>query len=436
MFKKKDLKNMIPVLLVLLLTPIIASGNGLNLNGVGSKAIGMGGAFIGLADDYSAVFWNPAGLTQIKGTSFSVFVIDVIPSASYKLDAYGIDATSVTNHYISGAVAAFFDIGTKLKVGIFGDVPSGLGSEWDGSDLLPFSGTTGTQFEWMSKIGVFHFGPAIAYQLARTVSVGATVNFSYGMMDLKRPVDMLDTSGGSAVPGRDGIMDTQYSEDSKGMGYGFTFGVLYRPSHTFGLGVSFKTRNTVKFSGTAENPTLGLMAAPTTSDFDRDITWPIWVGGGIAIKPMEKLTVTADAQWTQWSANQDVLVTDYKDASWRGALEPVDAHKLNLHWKDKLQIRFGAQYMISESFAVRAGYYNDPAPAPDETVNIILPSITYNVITIGLGWRTGSLQADLSFEYLMGKDRDIAPSTENMPGTHGMNMIVPNIAFTYHLSKQ
>lgn len=40
------------------------SANGLNLNGLGSKAISMGGAFIGQADDYSAVFWNPAGLTQ------------------------------------------------------------------------------------------------------------------------------------------------------------------------------------------------------------------------------------------------------------------------------------------------------------------------------------------------------------------------------------
>ena len=34
--------------------------------GIGSRALGMGGAYIGIADDYSASFWNPAGLTQIR----------------------------------------------------------------------------------------------------------------------------------------------------------------------------------------------------------------------------------------------------------------------------------------------------------------------------------------------------------------------------------
>jgi len=47
--------------------------NGLNLNSVGSKSSAMGTAFIGLADDFSAVFFNPAGLTQMKNTSLTVF---------------------------------------------------------------------------------------------------------------------------------------------------------------------------------------------------------------------------------------------------------------------------------------------------------------------------------------------------------------------------
>ena len=34
--------------------------------GVGARALGMGGAFTGISDDYSATYWNPAGLFQIK----------------------------------------------------------------------------------------------------------------------------------------------------------------------------------------------------------------------------------------------------------------------------------------------------------------------------------------------------------------------------------
>ena len=40
--------------------------------GVGSRAIGMGGAYVGVADDYSAIFWNPAGLGQLRRMEFNV----------------------------------------------------------------------------------------------------------------------------------------------------------------------------------------------------------------------------------------------------------------------------------------------------------------------------------------------------------------------------
>ncbi len=34
--------------------------------GIGARAIGLGGAFVSIADDPSAVYWNPAGLTDIR----------------------------------------------------------------------------------------------------------------------------------------------------------------------------------------------------------------------------------------------------------------------------------------------------------------------------------------------------------------------------------
>lgn len=48
--------------------------------------------------------------------------------------------------------------------------------------------------------------------MSEKFSIGAAVNFSYGMMDLKRPADASD----------DGAMDFQYEDDGTGMGFGFT----------------------------------------------------------------------------------------------------------------------------------------------------------------------------------------------------------------------
>ena len=427
------------VLLTLMLVPALLLGNGMNLNGVGSKSVGMGGAFVGLANDFSAVFYNPAGLSQLRGTNISIFFTDVIPTGTYKLNVpnmFDIDATTLTNHYISGAVAAFFDVGSKIKLGFFADVPSGLGAEWDGADLAAFSGPAGTTFKWMSKIGVFNFGPAISFKASEKFAIGATVNVAYGMMDMQRPVDAMDVSGAQPVPGSDGFMDAQYTDEGTGMGLGFTLGLMFKPSAKLQFGVSFKSENTVGFSGTAKAPLMAMMQQATKSDFDRDITWPIWVGGGVAFMPNEKLTFTADVQWTQWST-MEKIVTKYADAFWSGMMANVGGDEMPFHWEDALQIRFGMQYQLSEMLALRVGYYNDPTPGVDETANILLPQVDYNVITFGLGFNAGGLFSfDVGVEYLMGKDRDIAMTlADAMPGTHGMNMFVPSVAMHYNLPK-
>ena len=39
--------------------------------GVGARALGMGGAFVAVADDGTAAYWNPAGITQLKVVAFT-----------------------------------------------------------------------------------------------------------------------------------------------------------------------------------------------------------------------------------------------------------------------------------------------------------------------------------------------------------------------------
>src|SRR5690554_8157272 len=39
---------------------------GMAATGIGARGIGMGGAFSAVADDGTAAYWNPAGITQLK----------------------------------------------------------------------------------------------------------------------------------------------------------------------------------------------------------------------------------------------------------------------------------------------------------------------------------------------------------------------------------
>ncbi|NOZ63221.1 MAG: hypothetical protein GXO74_16330 [Calditrichaeota bacterium] len=411
--------------------------NGLSLNSVGTRALGMGGAYIGLANDYSAVYWNPAGVAQLKSPQFAFFVTDVIPKGTYQLTfpasmgGATVDATTQTNHYISPNLMAYMPLGSseKMTVGISAFVPAGLGAEWAGKDLAAFSGPAGTSFEWMSKIGVFNVSPVIAYQINEKLSVGLALNIFYGMMDMKRPMDTFDAVNNG--PGQDGMVDAQYEETGSGLGYGAAFGVLFKPTEMLSIGVSAKTKTTVKFEGTAKNSAFQAYNA-YESDYARDLAWPLWAGAGIAVTPTEKLTLTADVQFSQWSKTENELTTDYKDPVWDMQVDQTGQNKMEMKWKDATQIRFGAQYMVAEGFALRAGFYHDPAPAPDETVNIIFPSVTYNAVTFGGSYCFGKVSLDAGFEYLMGQDRVIPfDNMHDQPGTQGMDIMAFSLGLSY-----
>jgi long-chain fatty acid transport protein len=387
--------------------------NGLNLNGNGSKAIAMGGAFIGLADDYSAVFWNPAGLTQMKETQLSFFFTDIIPKGTYQWDLVGIDTTTETKHYPSGGIGFFKPLSEKLVIGVYAHVPSGIGGVWKGDELAILSG--GAAFEWSSKVGIFSFSPAVAYKVSDQFSLGVAFNVNYGLLKLKRPTDL-----------------GQYEEDLNGLAFNATLGMLFKPSEKFSIGVSFKTPMKVKVKGDVTLPGAALLGLPGMDEGERSADWPMWFGAGIAFKPTDNLTFTMDAQYTNWK-KMDTIPMAFTNAGWIAFLE--SGVELQLRWKNAVQWRFGLEYKLSDAFALRGGFYIDPIVSPIDTHNILLPELGYKWVTFGFGYTKGNITLDVGVEYGMGKDEEVPFGLyeDAMPGIHGMDILVPNIALTIRL---
>ena len=386
--------------------------NGLSLNSVGTKALGMGGAFVGLANDGSAIYWNPAGLAGLE-SSVLVSYTGIMPSATYKMNLAGVDASSVSQIHHAPSLFANYTMGDwSFGLGVF--VPAGLGIEWTGSDIQNMTG--GKAYNWFSRIGVIDIAPAVAYKASDKLSFGLTVNVFYGMFDLERPQEV--------APG----MFSQYVEESTGMGVGITFGAMYKFSDKLQAGLTFRSKTKVSMEGTATQPAMALAGLPSESSFERDVEWPMWIAGGIAYKPMPSLTLTLDAQYSNW-VKLEKLVATYED--W-GGMEG----EFNLSWIDAVQIRLGGEYMVSKDMALRLGYYYDPAPAPDETLNILFPSSTNHVATAGFGYYADKFSVEGSLEYLFGAERDVEMNivdgaVENMPGLHQMDVFAFSVGFGY-----
>ncbi len=77
------MRNYWLIIACVILLPKIVIANGFAVNEQSAIAAGMGGAFVAQADDPSAVYYNPAGLVQLKGTQISAgFALDLHPETS------------------------------------------------------------------------------------------------------------------------------------------------------------------------------------------------------------------------------------------------------------------------------------------------------------------------------------------------------------------
>jgi long-chain fatty acid transport protein len=416
----------------------LALANGLNLNSLGSRALAMGGAFVGLADDYSAIFWNPAGMTHFSTRYLGFYGTDVIPSGSYKLEVPTelglvtlVDAKTETRHYLSGLAAYYHPINEYLVAGIGVYVPSGLGTVWDGDDFTAVSDNAA--YEWESRIGLVTIAPAMAYKINDMISVGAALNINYGMFSLK-------THAGTAELAEPPYeLDLgQYEDNLKGWGFGVTLGVQVKANEMLSFGATIRTPSKIKFSGESSISNLDLLGLKEKSDSEREVTWPWWIAAGVAFRPMEGLILTGDLQWTEWSRINEIE-TKYIDPFWALFMTASGDDVRPMRWKDALQVRFGAEYMLRENLALRGGYYYDPTPAPNQTLNVLLPSYTFNAFTLGLGYNLNGLAIDFGFELLLGKGREVDYAKvlfdeayeSAQPGVYKMKIFVPNISISY-----
>lgn len=407
---KQILKLTTSLLLVIGLSTSLFA-NGLSLNSVGSKALGMGGAFVALSNDATAMYWNPAGLAG-QNTSVTAYFTGVMPIGTYDFELAGVSTETESNIYPTGGLFGIYSNG-NMTFGLGVYVPAGLGAEYNGADLVNLSGGV---FNWESKIGVIAISPSFAFQVNDKFSIGVAANIYYGMFDLSRP-DAADLNG-------DGIPESpvQYTEESTGVGFGATIGLMYQISKQLTIGASFRTSTAVSMEGDAviNHSALGDLI---DTKFEREVTWPLWIGGGLAYKPTECLTLALDAQYSKWSL-LDELIAEY---------EKMPDGEFTLNWEDAVMIRFGGEYMVSPETAIRFGYYYDPAPAPDETLNILFPSSTNHVVTAGFGHSFGKYRLDAALEYLLGADREVELAAENMPGVHHLDVFAFSIGFGMEL---
>src|SRR2546425_3409933 len=132
------------VVVAALLTSGAAFGSGFSLFEQGAKATAMGGAFAATADDPSAIFYNVAGIAQIRRTEFNVGGTTINFSNQFTGDANDTFASGSTGFYrrhtfVPPNAYVVVPIGSNLTFGIGAFTPYGLRTSWQDPWVGPFS---------------------------------------------------------------------------------------------------------------------------------------------------------------------------------------------------------------------------------------------------------------------------------------------------------
>ncbi len=404
------------VMLVLTFTATSAMAAGFRLPEAGAKAMGMGFAFTAQADDPSAIYFNPAGITQLEGTNAMVGATFIRENGATFTGTTPLQTTStsetqkdlnfiVPNAYVTRKVSSNFAYG----VGVF--TPFGLGQEYKDRNASIFRNQI-TKIDLMTVV----VNPTIAFKVNEVLSVGAGIDYMYGKAKLAKTGVINNAAPGGNSPLNIFNLDLEGSGDA----WAYNFGILLKPSPNWKVGFSYRSPFTLEIknkgvkltnisgtgiialSGASAQAVFGGSSFETTAS--TRLRMPATAALGVAyIK--DRLTVEVDADWTGWHS-YDSLLIDIKN---NNALLPDSNTQKN--WNDVVALRIGAEYRVTDPLALRLGFAYDPTPVPASTMDPSLPDATRLNYMAGAGYKYKNWTFDGSYFYVAKKDRTVSNQT-------------------------
>jgi long-chain fatty acid transport protein len=395
---------------VLLLVGSTAAASGLATTGVGARALSMGGAFRAIADDWSAAYWNPAGLTQLQENQLDVTLLVVDPRPAYTPSA-GADlqgtgfSLKTGERYPEDRPLPYPTFSGFVQLPSVEGLTIGAALYWahDANYLWDLYRTHDwynetfilTESEHRMDLDVWDFHPTAAMELTDKLSAGVGLSVQRGDLVFKR-IHLFENVWGSpqdVFPYNWFIGEMDF--DGNGYGIGANAGLLYKYDEKTTIGLTGQTPVTVGMSGISnlwlifpDNGGLGGPEADTTyndyyeggyhsdrTPFDLDLKLPGSLAFGVAYKANDQWTLALDVVRTFWS-QMDEWRFKFNDGGHElhmRDLAPIEEYVMPLNYEDQMTVSLGAEYLLNENWIIRGGYCFDQTAVPDETLKPYLP---------------------------------------------------------------
>jgi len=402
--------------LVLLTVPTLF-GAGFGLYEGSARGNALGG-LTGQADDASAIFFNPAGITQLEGRHIMLGATLIAPQAEVTTINSAYDGSSQTTSYKDNVFTPpqlYYtqQINQKTWFGAGLYTRFGLGSEFDnGSDWYGRYSNANTVIESVSISG------HLAHKLNDMVSVSFGVVYNILIAELDQVIDTNRLLFNNFNDPTTSDLDVLQKLEGDSTGYGFNVAIHVKPDDRWSLGLMYNSEIEQEVEGTAkyEKPA-GL---PQTFFVDTNVTTdpidlPFMLFLGASYEYSDKLTVGRSGGQTGWSSIKPLVFnyeTPFVVIPGLGEQGLIDQASRELDWEDVWRFAVGFDHTISEKMHFMWGVTYDQSPIPDETISYLLPADDRTLINLGFTYDLGTWKFEGSYNYLSINDRDIEGRVE------------------------
>jgi long-chain fatty acid transport protein len=322
-----------------------------------AEGISRGDALAATADNPSAIYYNPAGITQIEGQQIrgGVYVISAHTTFS------GASGSARTDTSLQPVPQLYYvnsleKVPLSFGLGIY--TPYGLSLDW--GDSNPFRTTA--EF---GKLLYLCVNPVMAWRISPclSIAVGPTINYSQATLRQGltpfNPVDKFKFKG-------------------DGWDAGFNAGILWQPLKQWSFGLNYRSATTIDYDGHSEtSPTSPFPPYYPSTPTHGSLRFPQFIAGGISFRPTEDWNIEVDIDWTDWdSVNTAVL---------KGS--PLGNIPLVFNYTSSFFYELGVTRQLGKSYFLNAGFIYSENSVPDRFFNPIVPDSDLYLPGIGFGYR-------------------------------------------------
>ena len=338
-----------------LMSPARLSAVGFRLPHQDTEAIARGDAFAATADNPSAIYYNPAGITQLEGDNVRAGLYVISADTKYTSPSGVTAETDTSLQPVPQIYYVHSFANTPISAGLGIYAPYGLSLDWGNN--APFNTVAES-----GSLTYLCFNPVIAWKLHRTLSIAIGPTINYSQATLKQAIPFI---GG------------QFKFDGDGMDYGFNAGILWQPHSMWSFGVNYHSATTVDFKGTASQ-TFG-PPFPASTSSSASIDFPQFVVGGISFRPTTNWNFEFDLDWTEWSAVKQITLQGTPFPP------PPGSQTVTLDYQSSFIYEFGVTRQLGKGYFASVGYIYNENSSPDAHFNPLIPDADLHLGSVGFG---------------------------------------------------